>query len=391
MFKGMDKTYLAGRNYLYEVDSSWALTPTTAWFADATWWDFADFGTFVVFSNGSTNIIVDVATTTYHFATAVEFPLCKTMCNLNGQLVIGNTARGANFVEWSEIGYLEFTPGQSNVAGYRPLPTQGEVLRLLPLRVEKLGGSKEERQIVAYCSDGIFLLTPQRTPAVTYGMDRLTDFGITTQGAVGGDENQHLFIDEHGFLRRLTTKGIDRLGYQEFLTTILDTDIRIQHDSAENEWFICNEDYGFKLTENGLSQMSQIVSGGFTAQGAFIGARSTPASLSYEWITDTFDFGIRAGKTIEAVELSGVNLQAAEVCAYWQKPDGSFGVSPWFPVNQELIAYPKTYGTNLRIGVRTSTAGAEFKDELRIRWKLTDKRAIRGMYGFAKASAGSDQ
>jgi hypothetical protein len=261
----------------------------------------------------------------------------------------------------------------------------------MPLRVEKLGGSKEERQIVAYCSDGIFVLSPQKSPAVTFGMDRIAYYGITTQGAVGGDENQHVFVDEHGYLRRLTTKGVDRLGFQEFFLPMLDTDFRISHDSAEKEFFICNEDYGYKLTESGLTQMEQIVSGGFTAQGVFIGARNTPAISYYSLTTDTFDFGIRAGKTIEAVELSGANLQSAEVCAYWQKPDGSFGQSPWFPVNQELIAYPKTHGTNLRIGVRTSTAGAEFEDELRIRWKLSDKRAIRGMYGFAKASAGSDQ
>jgi hypothetical protein len=390
VFKGMDNTYLAARHYLYTVDSSWSLTQLTAWFSSATWWDFADFGTFVAFTNGSTRIIVDVASGTYHFATAAEFPACKCLCNLNGQLVIGNTANGNNFVEWSEIGYSYFTPGLSNVAGFAPLRSQGELWRLMPLRVVE--ENKERRLVIAYCSDGIFVLTPHKMPAITFGIDHATYFGITSQGAVGGDENQHLFIDEHGFLRRLTPKGIDRLGFQEFFEPMLGTDIQITYDSAEREWNICNGSVGYRLNDGGLTQIDQLVSGGVVTQGAFAGVSNAAAMTTVEFYTDSIDFGVRAGKTIEAVELSGIGLASAQVCVQWKKPDGTFQSAPWQPVNQELIAYPKTYGDTFRFGVRiVNASNVELDDEIRVRWKLSDKRAIRGMYGAAKAAAGSNQ
>lgn len=386
LMPGMRKHYLGTETGLYEIDSSWALGPIRAQLYGVRHWDYVDYGPFMVFTTGQ-QIIIDAEAG----VSAAVIPNCRAMCDVNGQLMIGNTERGANWVEWSEIGYSYFTPGRSNIAGYRPLPTQGAVRQLKTLRTgdEYAGRYKEKRLVVAYCSDGIFMLTPYREPAPTYGLDQLAYFGITSYA--GGDDSQHLFVDEGGYLRGLSPKGIKRLDYQEFMLPLMEDGISIVHNQLEDEWTISGKTTGYRLTTSGLSQVPPIVSG-FATQGSFV-AVGAPISRDIEIITDSMDLGIRANKLIETIELSGIGIQGTEVCGYWLDQNDEFQQGPWYPLSRNGIAYIRLNAMIFRIGIRAFGVSENYQleDEIRIRWKLIDKTNIRGMYGFAKASAGADQ
>jgi hypothetical protein len=106
------------------------------------------------------------------------------------------------------------------------------------------------------------------------------------------------------------------------------------------------------------------------------------------FVSNSFDLNIRTIKTITEVLLGSSGN--AEVALYWRNnKQDEFRLSSYKRVGPSGRVSPHVSGVEFRLVIRSSDPDIQL-DSGYIRWKLTDKRAIRGMYGLAKASAESD-
>ncbi len=99
--------------------------------------------------------------------------------------------------------------------------------------------------------------------------------------------------------------------------------------------------------------------------------------------TDAIDFGLRAIKTLTAVE---VGLDSAAAChvvvEYRYGKTGNFTALAAVPVNTEGVAYVNVSAVEFRVLVRANsfTNTKPKISYINLRWKLSDKRQIRGIY-----------
>ena len=94
--------------------------------------------------------------------------------------------------------------------GFMALPVRGTVRALYPLGDDK---------VVAYCDDGVVLLTAYASPVPTYGARRLSCPGVYGRSAVVGSKHIHYFISPDQELWTITEEGVHRLGYRTQLET----------------------------------------------------------------------------------------------------------------------------------------------------------------------------
>lgn len=92
--------------------------------------------------------------------------------------------------------------------GMIPLDTRGTVLQVKPLR----------RMLAVYTEDAVYVV--QRSEN-SLSVQRVSDYGIRSRGAVAGGLDEHVYIASDGDLWRLRESGgAERLGYKEYVGTL---------------------------------------------------------------------------------------------------------------------------------------------------------------------------
>jgi hypothetical protein len=110
------------------------------------------------------------------------------------------------------------------------MPFSGDVLRVLKLG-EKPG------MVVVYGENGIGILNPVSSPAVTFGFTKVGDIGIPCKSAVGGDEKLHAFVTQAGDLWTIDPEGgLKRRGYNEFMSNLDSTEIVVSFDPRRSSF-----------------------------------------------------------------------------------------------------------------------------------------------------------
>lgn len=108
-----------------------------------------------------------------------------------------------------------------------------------------------------------------------------------------------------------------------------------------------------------------------------------PDCTRAEATVDATDFGLRAIKTLTAVE---VGLDSPATChvvvEYRYSKTGSFTALAAVPVNTEGVAYVNVSAVEFRVKVRANsfTNSTPKISYINLRWKLSDRRQIRGIY-----------
>ena len=192
-------------------------------------WSHADFGDYLLFTNGEVNLIRDPITGVFATDTGTVFPLAKCICAHRGRLILGGPKNYpeigetfSNWVAWSDIGKLAFlsaddiSQARQNLAGYMPMQWQGNILRLATLT----------DKVIVYGDNGITALPLASVDGAmsTYGKVDIHKRGIRSQGAMttNGKEDEgniHYFVDNVGWLYKMGSKlDVKQLGYKEFLT-----------------------------------------------------------------------------------------------------------------------------------------------------------------------------
>jgi len=377
MFLGQDVRVLATGTDIYEL-STWTKSASKLTVTKSERWEFIDFGPYLVMTNGLKLCIRSFGGTWAASDSLSTMPRFSTGCNFNGQMVVGNIKStwydcGVGSVAWGKIGDVNFTLDGSNEAGYRQTPWEGSVLR-----VKKLGAG-----IVVYCQNGIGLLRPFEQ---TFGWDTLQDVGIPAKAAVGGNDNIHVFVDTNGNLCRINSQyEIQVLGYDEYMDDMTPANIVVEHDPILREFHISDATHGFLLTEEGLSNKYQAVTTIVTSAGTQYGVFTDLAVSTAQIIVDTMDFGLRGLKTLQTIEVGGYHASGdLNAFAQWKSSKiGSFTTGPNIIVNPDGVATVIMTGDELRVGLTYASYLGIQLDYLTLRFKLSDKRYVRGKYNAA--------
>ena len=107
--------------------------------------------------------------------------------------------------------------------------------------------------VVVYGKDGVSALLPATDPYPTFGLkEDIHRVGIASRNAVGGDQHQHLFIDENGVAWMILSDfSLTRLGFEEQFEPIVDQQMLIHFDPNRREFYIAGEEECWVLGSNG--------------------------------------------------------------------------------------------------------------------------------------------
>ena len=378
---------------VYRVEDNWSLTHLVdvddLTFGEGGPFDMVELGSFVLLVNESTLIRRDPTSGAWNGYNAntlyAPIPLMRTMCNFKGQLVGGGVGStwydcGSDALVWSRIGSETFTPDRSNTAGFRRLPRGGNLLRTL-----RLGNT-----VVGYSDREVVALVPTIDPAPTFGLQEMIPVGIPSRGCVGGWEQEHLFVDNSGWLWKLTEKGPTRLGYQEFISQLTAANIVITFEPTERDFYITDGCRCFLYSAyGGLTEVHQCVNGAGLVNYERAAVWHAVNDLTARVTTDTLDFGMRGLKTLEALEFGLDSPHPLQASVWWRSERRKVMVQgPWVEVNdQGAVAYPIS-GNDLRISLRATHYEELYLDYIKLRWKMTDLRTLRGVYAPPTSARG---
>lgn len=272
----------------------------------------------------------------------------------------------ANYLDWIRKGEI----------GFVPLPHQGEILML-----KRLGN-----MVVAYCSDGVSIITPNEDKG--FRADIRHPVGLASRSAVSGDLTRHVFLDANSVLYAINADGtLERLcGVGTFDTMITNEaahPIIGSYDPEEGENYLCTDQQGFIRTRTGIGEISKlptslVMMAGELAAGAMVDL----ADGDIDIITEAFDMGLHALKTIHTISVGYSDIADLRVqVLYKMDTSATWKTVPSIAVNADRVTVPITTAHDFKLKL-TGTPGPDAKiDYVGIQFQVSDKRNIRGQYG----------
>lgn len=271
--------------------------------------------------------------------------------------------------------------------GLAPMPFSGAVLAMKPL-----GGERSEVRgtVIIYGENGIAALTPHTDPLPTFGITLIANFGIAQSTAVGGDDNEHIFLDPSGTLWRLDSElrlsAFDprsRLDYKEFLSELLDETIIISKDPQEGDYYISNGEFTYLYSRDGaLSEISRLITSLASIGGETVGVLADNGKAGILITSDTIDFQVAGLKAVTSIEVGTSRTEKLYVgVQYVTKKDMPFLFTNWVKVNDVGWASLRAHAADLRISIKSMDEDMEV-NYIRAYIQVPDKRALRGPYGL---------
>ena len=339
--------------------------------------ELADFGEYALMVNGKVTIYRETITDTWVLALAqAKIPLMETICNFKGQAVGGGVTSAwydcdEHHIIWSKIGELDFIPDEKNTSGFRRDPWGGIVQH-----VKRLGDL-----VIVYGSEGLTAMIPVREPASTFGFKEMYEIGIVNKGAVGGSILRHLFVNSNYELCEVTDKGVNILGYQEYISRLAGKDIIVSYNQSTKDFYISNGAITFLYSPQGLTEVSQHPSSVWYSENSQHMIPDVDDERDPYLITESIDFGLRGSKTIFVLELGITNYDQALVAIDWIMDRNNSGVTAWVGENYQGVVNLIIAGTTFKVMMKlTGVTSDTIISYIKLRYKMTDLRSIRGVY-----------
>jgi len=288
-------------------------------------------------------------------------------------LLLGGKIDGT---EYSYDKPLIFDYWQRNESGFMPMNWRGAVYQVRPLG----------KGLMVYGQNGMTFLFPTTEPFSTLGrQDIFNQIGLASRGAVSGNESNHVCVDGSGVIWRITEKGPEKLGYQEYMVPLLGTEIIVSYTEENNTFYIGGSDRTFKLTQFGLSKLDQIITSVFVAEGETKGFCNIVGDNDSEVriVTDTLDFGVRGEKTVTQINIPVVmDVDAAAdwyVCIYYRyDKKKTFVQTEWRALNKKGWIRFQVSAVEFMIGVKaTNYVETDVPESISINIAYTDKSSLR--------------
>ena len=387
--RGTHRQLVGLRHTLYELLPAGTLLPVVIDVDGITSndiWSMGDFGQhLVVMKDGSLIAQRNGETGLWSTHTShTTLPNAKTICNFNGQGVVGNlsfaTWAEANegYIGWSNIGEVDFTIDRRGTAGYQHLGFAGEVYEVKPL-----GDG-----VMVYGSEGLGYLKAINSPMTTFGYARLARFGLANKGAVNGDEHSHCFVTNEGVVYKVNAEQgfpkLQVLGYEHLWDVervIVVSFLPGSRSEGDGEYYISDGVNCYLLTPYGLSQTSQLITSAMRVGNTATGFFTQLAGAGFECVTSILDFNFRARKTISTIQVGCSGTGIYEVAVdYRFAPGEAFETTQYVVLNNQGIATLVCGGTEFRLRVAYDNPADIDISYIKVRYKADDLRGIRGMY-----------
>ena len=342
--------------------------------------EVADFGEYAFMTNGVIMIYWDPTLVDWNEVIAsATIPMMKTVCNFKGMAVGGNVVSAwhdcdETFYIWSKIGEMDFTPDMQNEAGYRRDPFGGEVYH-----VRRLGDN-----VIGYSSKGITLMSPESVPVTTFGFKELHDVGVVNKGAMNGSLDRHVYVGNDFIIREVTSQGIKELGYKTYMDELQGEDIIVTYDKSKGDFYIGNSSKTYLLSPKGLTEVLQHPSAvwrAFEDSDHICMLPETADSTKPLITTEVFDFQYKGQKTTATIETDAMICEGAAGAVDWANDLITWGFGSFVSLNDMGIVSITTSGNLFRFSLRFDSIYEGFRiGYMKVRYKMTDLRGIRGVY-----------
>lgn len=247
-----------------------------------------------------------------------------------------------NWLKWSDIGSLDFTIDQSNVAGAMPLDWKGWIYE-----IKKLG-----KKVIIYGANGVSILTPSDK---YYGLETICRIGLHSKRAIVGTDEKHFFIDKIGQLWKLD-KVLELLDYSEFFLTM--ENLVMSYDVQNDLIYICDGTSGYVYSpkNKSLGQGPVNITGvGVRDGNLYIVSSGEIEVPPFEICTDIYDFGTRKFKTIRMLEIGTDLTENMEASIDYRVSNRVvFSNIGWHPVTLEGVSHMTCYGLEFRFRLRVA-------------------------------------
>lgn len=365
--------YVAYATGIYEVVNN-ALV-SRASLALSSHVDLADFKDSVALTGGNKTLIRNAAGA---LVEVDNVPKANACCSFEGLLVLGNIASwtqsadvGADSIAWaSRPRSADFVISVGNVAtgaGFSRLFC-GTVLKVLNV----------DKKLVVFGTKGIAVLDLQSAPLPAFGVSKTYKASITYKESIVQSDSQVLFVDSLGFLCSFSVeKGPVVLGFERFFSG----PVVGSYNEQDQEVYMSTETDALVITSSGVGRLAQAITSCGWDGSALCVVASTPSSENLELIIDNCNMAIGANKTLYAQEVTGETDGRFEVGAFFKRDASSSylnaGYSSCGPggVGTKIVE-----GSSFRPKIRVIEPEHAKVFDYNLRWKLTDKRSVRGYY-----------
>lgn len=194
--------------------------------------------------------------------------------------------------------------------GQRHVPRTGDVLQLLPL----------DDRIMCYAKGCIGAFTPftqAETGAPTFGFETYLTKGVAGRSSAGGSLGVHFVVDRESVGWLITSKGAERVGAEEFFSTLTATSLTVHWHEDRSEFWISGlagstpVTYTYNTKTGGMSKINAAACALFHLDGLTRLAKQD-GDLSVATIeTVNLDFGSRGDATVSLVEIDANHAAGA--------------------------------------------------------------------------------
>ena len=389
IFTTIEGVFLLTTSKLYSYNGS-NLTLLKSNIPVGSTWSCADFSPVIVFMNGITNVIRDYQGNWSIGSTAISKSY-QAICHFRGRLLggIGKT------LDWSGVGNFKFLSSTDldglveNSAGTRDMDWGGTILA-----IHSLGKS-----CVIYGTGGITVIEPThvsisdyelKQTITTFKFDNLDYIGIPSgQAVIKINESEHMFVKNDGYLYKLTSQGIQRLGYKEFIPAI--PILLYNAQDGHEQIIIGGTNPSLLLTQSGAGTVS------FNASAIAYDKRvglmihtyngASPEQSTVMWQSDIFYLDRVGDKSIEQIILHAHDITtgtASVRVAIKMGYNDPWTYTDWQIFNDDLEAYIGVMAKIFMVQVQVTQQNSPDFHYLKIGVKYTDKRFTRGVAGVPR-------
>jgi len=370
------KTLLVEATSLKLVNADWSTT-SLATLTEGSLAHVADFGKYVIFTNGTETYHCDVSTGVFSAASSVTFPNMKTLCRLQGRIFGGNIMNSfydcdTHFACWSQPGENVFVPDEKNLAGFRDMEI-GTIYKCLPLGTDS---------VIYYGSKGVARLF-QTEAGIGYKLVAKTRI-CGREAVCGGD--YHVFCDTEGRLWTIDQEGINLLDYSWVLGNMTLSDVVISRDAVLKDYYISDGTSCYLLSANGLSESNNLVTNVVRIEGLLYGIFTVGVNAFIEIHFNNFNYNLAALTSLEYIELGLMTDGSPYVTDLLQYRGRSDVSLSWRFVSKENFGVLQGTAQTHRPKLKVTTA-TEFKLEfITLNIKLDDNRINNQLQTISEGS-----
>ena len=376
--------------YLYSAGNITSLVSTSV---PVKRWSFADFGPFILFSNGTINVYRDPVSGEMVLDSLGRFPAFGTICRFRGRVIGGDlSAEGGSesIVSWSDIGKATFLSSsdlgiaRKNTAGSIDIVEVGKVLRIVPLGT--VG-------VVVYGQMGIAFLMPVLVDGAAGAMSlkSVLPYGIASENAVVSVGDSHYLLTKYGAVAKLFEKDgrvvVDELDYREFIQSPATAYISFNGGDFKEIIVGMPTDSPFLLGSSltisnyGAGTVSSFIQDCvYSRTGELIVHSPRPLKQLDAMLTsDILTFDSPGIKEIAQVEILG-NIKDSVYVAVSSRVSSSdqFISSDWRLLNSSGAVSIEAAGTEFKLHVAVIDYTEIFINHIAITLSYADKRFLKG-------------